>query len=117
MRRLIFSFLILLQPQVYAANCQTMREIYIENKTTKVWKTVICPGQKLPFHTHQYARVVIPEQDGILQVIYRSGKKEMLKLEKKTPIYLSKEQGKYSHQDLNIGKKPLEVTVIELRKG
>jgi len=100
-----------------ASKCETLREIYVENAQTKVWKTTICPHHKLPFHNHQYARIVIPEENGILQVIYRSGKKQILKLQKQTPIYLSAAEGKESHQDLNLGNKPVQVTVIELRKG
>lgn len=115
MLKLLGFFIIFFSQTVGAAGCETKREIYIENKLTKVWKTTICPKQKLPFHTHQFARVVIPEQNGLLRIIYRGGKKELLKLEKQTPVYLSVSQGRESHQDINIGNKPLQVTVIELR--
>jgi hypothetical protein len=117
MFRLIFLSFMGISQLAHAAACETTREVYIENATTKVWKTIICPNQKLPFHTHQYARIVIPATKGNLQVIYRSGKKDLIKLEKDTPLFLSAAQGKESHQDVNIGNKPIQVTVIELRKS
>lgn len=100
-----------------SATCETKREIYIENKSTKVWKTTICPHQTLPFHSHAFARVAIPESDGQLQVLYRSGKTEMLKLEKQVPLFLSVAQGRESHQEVNTGSQPIQITVIELRKS
>lgn len=99
----------------YAKSCETKRELFIENPATKVWKTTICPQQTLPFHTHEYSRVVIPEDSGTLKVIYASGRETVINLEKQMPIFLSKLQGKESHQDLNIGSNILHVTVIELK--
>jgi hypothetical protein len=116
MWKLSVLVLVLMSQQLFAVTCETKREIYIENATTRVWKTTICPNHRLPFHSHQFARVLIPEGDGFLKVIYRSGKKNVLKLEKQTPIFLSYAQGKESHQDVNIGKQPIKVTVIEFRK-
>ncbi|WP_131781463.1 hypothetical protein [Legionella gresilensis] len=112
---LIFT-LLLPSAFVSAANCETKREIFIENKATKVWKTIICPNQRLPFHTHEFARVVIPKDSGQMEVIYQTGKREVITFSKNKPVFLSVKQGKYPHQDVNIEKKPLEVTVIELRK-
>jgi len=96
--------------------CETKRKVFIDNQETKVWETVVCPNQRLPFHTHQHARVVIPNQTGTLKVIYRSGKETFIHLKKQTPILLSKSQGREAHQDVNIGKQPIHVTVIELKQ-
>lgn len=105
--------ILLLVGQVAHAVCETKREYYVENSVTRIWKTTICPKQKLPFHSHNVARVIIPEENGSLQVIYRSGKVETLKLEKNTPLFFSAAQGKEAHQDLNPGRKALTITVIE----
>lgn len=115
MRRLIAPLLILIAPAFAASTCETKREIYIDNSSTKVWKTTLCPQQKLPFHTHDFARVLIPNESGKLKVIYRSGKVQWVNLEAKKPIYLSSKQGIESHQDLNPGKQVLHLTVIELK--
>lgn len=117
MLRLLILLFIFTSNLLFAATCETKREIFIENSTTRVWKTTICPKHRLPFHSHQFARVIISDNDGALQVIYRSGKKEILKLEKETPLFLSVKQGREPHQDVNIGKKPLQLTLIEFRKG
>ncbi|RMX17943.1 hypothetical protein EAS68_09930 [Legionella jordanis] len=98
-----------------AKACETKRELFIENSAAKVWKTTICPQQILPFHTHEYARVVIPEESGVLKVVYASGKEHTFKLKQKTPIFLSQAQGKDSHQDINVGSNVLHVIVVELR--
>ena len=96
--------------------CETKRHVFLENAETKVWKTTICPQQKLPFHTHQFARVVIPEETGTLKVIYQSGEERLIHLKKQTPILLDKVQGISPHQDVNISKYPIHVTVVELKR-
>ena len=117
MTKLISLFLLIVSQFAFAASCETKRDIFIENDLTKVWKTTICPQEKLPFHSHQYARVVIPEENGSLKVIYQSGKETIIKFEKKTPIFLSEAEGLEMHQDVNTGEEALHVTVIELKKA
>lgn len=99
----------------FASPCETKRHVFIENDKTHVWKTTICPNHTLPYHTHNYPRVLIPAENGTLKVRYQSGKEEVIHLKKETPILLSKLQGKSPHQDINIGKRSIHVTVIELR--
>lgn len=113
----ISGFLLLLSFSVagFAATCETKREIFIDNELTKVWRTTICPNQELPFHNHKFPRVVIPEQSGTLKIIYQSGKEIFTHLKKDKPMLLSKSQGSELHKDVNIGKYPIRVTVIELK--
>ncbi len=99
-----------------AESCETKREVFIDNELTKVWRTTICPNQKLPFHKHQYPRVVIPEQNGTLKVIYQSGREVLVHLKKEKPLLASKSQGSELHQDVNIGKRVIRVMVIELKQ-
>lgn len=117
MLKFIYVCLLLTSQLTFAETCTTKREFFIENAATKVWKTTICPNQKLDFHVHQYAKVVIPEEDGRLKVIYKSGKEAIITLKKQIPIFLSLEQGLEPHQDENLGKDALHVTVIELKNG
>lgn len=107
--------ILLLSSTVFAGVCETKRQVFIDNAEAKVWKTTICPNQTLPYHKHEYARVVIPEEDGVLKVIYQSGKESTVYLKKQVPIFLDKSQGSRLHQDVNLGKQPVHVTVIELR--
>lgn len=111
-----FFYLLMLSSTAFSASCETKREVFIDNELTKVWKTTVCPNQRLPFHTHEHARVVIPQQSGTLKVIYKSGKQRFIHLKKQIPILLSKSQGHEPHQDVNIGKQEIQVTVIELKQ-
>lgn len=95
--------------------CETKRQVFIENSQTKVWRTTICPHQSVPYHTHQYARVVIPAENGTLKAVYKSGKIDFIHLKKDIPVLLDKAQGEALHKDINTGNKVLHVTVIELR--
>lgn len=106
---LVCSQLALAQP------CETKRELFIENTATKVWRSTICPQERLPFHTHDYARVILPEDSGNLKVTYASGREIIIHLEKQVPLFLSKAQGQESHQDLNTGETALHVIVVELK--
>ncbi|OJY21049.1 MAG: hypothetical protein BGO90_06435 [Legionella sp. 40-6] len=115
MLRFIAPLLVFVAPVFASGDCETKREIYIDNSSTKVWKTTLCPQQRLPFHTHDFARVLIPEEAGKLKVTYRSGKVRWVNLEAKKPIFLSKRQGAESHQDLNPGNQVLHLTLIELK--
>lgn len=107
-----FLFL-LITAAAFAAPCETRREMLLENGETKVWRSTICPNQRLPFHTHEHARVAIPAENGVLKVIYQSGKTEIIEFKKNQPVFLSKAQGKAPHQDVNTSKNRLHITVIE----
>lgn len=115
MTKQLLALLLLTSSVVHALPCETKRDIYIENPQTKVWISTICPNQRLAFHSHQNPRVVISAEDGVLLVHYKSGKQETLQLHKNQPMYLDKQQGLALHQDINMGKEPLHVTVIELK--
>jgi hypothetical protein len=108
-----------LQPTLCLAEdtCHTSRQQYFENTDAKVWSTTICPEQHLKFHTHLHARVLIPGSDGALKVLYKNKPSVFVHLKKGVPAYLDKEEGIYPHQDINVGIKPLSVTVIELKKS
>ena len=111
--------LILLPPQsVLAASlatCKTHRVVYYNNTNTKVWATTICPEQFLPYHTHQTARVLIPQQNGLLAVVYKSGGHKYIKLKKNVPLLLPRSEGIKPHRDINIGKQPINVIVVEIK--
>jgi hypothetical protein len=116
MRSILLCLLFLVAMPLSAQTCKTQREVFIENATTKVWKTTLCPHEKLPFHQHDYARVLIPEEDGQLKAIYKSGKEVTIDLHKKVPIFLDIAQGKELHQDENTKDIPLHMMLIEFRQ-
>jgi hypothetical protein len=96
-------------------SCKTERHIFIEREDVKVWKSTVCPNELLPFHTHDYPRIAIAEENGKLVVLYKDGEKTEIPLTQGVPVYLSKAQGSSPHQDLNPGEKPLHITVVELK--
>ncbi|KTD46640.1 hypothetical protein Lrub_1562 [Legionella rubrilucens] len=116
MKNLTCILLILGSAAAFAAPCDTKRDLLLDNSETKVWRSTLCPNQQLPYHTHEHARVAIPAENGMLKVIYQSGKTEVIQLRKNQPIFLDKAQGKEAHQDVNITQKILHITVIELSK-
>lgn len=99
-----------------AADCKTSRDSYFENEDAKAWLTTLCPQDILAYHSHQFPRVIIPQEDGRLQVVYQSGEKRVIDLKKSMPMFLDTAQGQALHQDINIGQSPLHILVIELRK-
>ncbi len=99
----------------YAVPCKTHRVNYYNTANAKVWSTTICPKQYLPYHTHQTARVVIPQENGELKVLYKSGEVQMVPLKKNTPVLLSRAEGIKLHRDINVGNAPLHVVVVELK--
>jgi len=117
MQKTLLTLLLLISPYGIAADCETHRQVFFENKDTKVWQSTICPHEKLAFHVHQFARILIPAESGQIKVVYESGEEKMITLVKNHPIYLDKAQGKDRHQDINPGNTPLHVTLIELRKN
>lgn len=95
--------------------CKTHRVVYHEDADTKIWATRICPKAFLPYHTHQTARVLIPQQNGSLKVAYQEGGEQMIHLKKNKPLFLSKLQGIKPHRDINVGKKAIDVIVVEIK--
>ncbi|PHM30237.1 hypothetical protein [Xenorhabdus innexi] len=100
-----------------ALACSVERVQHIENKDVKVWITQVCPKDELPYHSHQYPRIVISDKDGELDVIYKSGKKSIIVLKKNIPVYLDKKQGLELHKDVNSGTEPLNLIVVELQNA
>ena len=95
---------------------QTQRKAHFSNKHVKVWGTIIYPNeqQQLPMHHHQYDRVVVALNNGELKVVNNKKQSHLLKLKKGKSYFLPKDVKNETHVDINIGKKPLKVVVIEL---
>ena len=115
----IFILYIIIAPSVLFALpvCNTHRHLFFENKNAKVWKTIICPHKRLPFHTHKTARILISKESGKLEVLYKTGRKEIVNLVKDVPAYLPVSEGIKLHQDINMGSRSLHITVISLKNA
>jgi len=88
-----------------------------ENEDVAVWKTVVPPNTPLAMHTHQHPRVIVPLTGGTMKIAYEDGSSETHVFEVGKAYWLSSEEGKKRHADVNTSDKPVEVMVVELKKA
>jgi hypothetical protein len=94
----------------------TSRTPQFENDDVKVWKTVVMPNAPLTMHTHDHARVIVALSGGTMKIVSEDGSTEQHQWDTGKAYWLSAEEGKKRHADANVGNKPIEVMVIELKK-
>lgn len=115
----LFSALLLtpfrtLTPQQAA---QVQRIPQFENAEVSVWKTLVTPNAPLTMHTHQHPRIIVALTGGTMKIVTEAGATETHKWETGKAYWLSAEEGKTRHADLNVGEKPIEVMVVELKNA
>jgi len=93
----------------------TVRTPQFENESVRVWKTSIAPGQPLTLHRHENGRVIVALTDGTLKIVKESGESKTVTWEKGKAYWLSADPPGEKHGDLNEGKDPIEVMVVELK--
>lgn len=93
------------------------REEQFTNDELKVWKTTIMPGAPLALHRHEHGRALVALTDGDLQVTDKSGKVlDTYHLKAGKAMWLSKDPPGQMHADVNPGKTPIEVIVVQLQQ-
>jgi hypothetical protein len=95
----------------------TQRIPQFENADVAVWKSIVMPHAPLVMHTHQHPRVIIALAGGDMKIVTESGSSETQHWETGKAYWLSSEEGKTRHADVNDGSKPIEVMVVELKKA
>ena len=96
---------------------QSRREPQFENDQLRVWKSIVMPGQPLALHRHEHGRALVSLNGGELQVI--DGNKKVLdtyKLTAGNAIWLGADPPGQMHADVNPGKTPVEVIVVQLQQ-
>jgi hypothetical protein len=93
----------------------TRRIPQFENSDVNVWKSVVLPDAPLVMHTHEHPRVIIALQGGDMKIVTESGASEMHHWETGKAYWLSAEEGKTRHADVNGGRTPIEVMVVEVK--
>jgi hypothetical protein len=106
---------ICLTPLTSQQPAETQRTPQFENDDVKVWKTVVMPNAPLTMHTHDHARVVVALSGGTMKIVNEDGISETHQWDTGKAYWLSMEEGKKRHADANVGTKPVEVMVIELK--
>jgi len=96
---------------------QTGRIPQFENSDVSVWKTTILPNLPLTMHTHEHPRVIVALAGGDIKIVTESGSSEAQHWDTGKAYWLSADEGKKRHADVNTGHAPIEVMVVELKNA
>src|SRR5687767_1828281 len=92
------------------------REPQFENSEVQVWKSIISPGTPLGLHRHDHGRALISLNGGVLNVVDANGKVlDVYKLKAGKAMWLDADKPGTQHADVNPGKEPVEVIVVQLK--
>jgi hypothetical protein len=92
------------------------REPQFENSEVQVWKSIVMPNQPLSLHRHDHGRALISLNGGTLNVVDGSGKvMDVYKLQAGKAMWLDADKAGTQHADVNPGKTPVEVIVVQLK--
>jgi len=94
----------------------TQRYPQFENEDVKVWKSVVYPDAPLTMHRHDHPRVIIALKGGTMKIVEKSGGSEDHAWETGHAYWLPANPPDTQHADVNAGKDPIEVMVVELEK-
>jgi len=96
---------------------QTRREPQFENEHVRVWKSIVMPNQPLALHRHEHGRTIVALKGGTMDVVDGKGEtKTKMTWESGKAYWLGVDPAGEQHADLNRGKEPIEVIVVEMRK-
>jgi beta-alanine degradation protein BauB len=96
---------------------KTRREPQFENEHVRVWKSIIMPNQPLDLHRHDLGRTIVALKGGTLDVVDKDGKTiEQMTWESGKAYWLGADPPGRLHGDLNRGKEPIEVIVVQMVK-
>lgn len=92
----------------------TRREPQFKNGEVEVWKSIIMPNQPLALHRHDLGRTIVALKGGTLDVVDKDGKtmKQMV-WETGKAYWLDADPPGELHGDMNRGKEPIEVIVVQ----
>ena len=97
-------------------NGASRREPQFENSEVQVWKSIVMPNQPLALHRHDHGRALISLNGGTLNVVDGNGKvMDVYKLEAGKAMWLEADKAGTQHADVNPGKAPVEVIVVQLK--
>jgi len=92
------------------------REPQFENNEVQVWKSTVMPNQPLALHRHDHGRALISLNGGTLNVVDGAGKvMDVYKLQAGKAMWLDADKAGTQHADVNPGKTPVEVIVVQLK--
>ena len=93
----------------------TRREPQFENDQVRVWKSIILPNQPLALHRHDHGRTIVALKGGTLDVVDGNGRTlKQMTWESGRAYWLGADPPGELHGDLNRGREPIEVIVVQL---
>ena len=96
---------------------QSTRVPQFENEQLKAWKSIVVPNAPMALHRHDHGRALIALSDGVLDIVDQHGKTlNSYTLKRGTAMWLGVDPPGQMHADVNPGKKPLEVIVVQLQQ-
>lgn len=116
-RSSIAAAILLAGAGVVTSQQATRRIAQFENAEVNVWKSVVLPDAPLVMHTHEHPRVIIALAGGDMKIVTERGASETHHWETGKAYWLSTEEGKTRHADVNAGRTPIEVMVVELKNA
>ena len=121
-RRLTLVALVLLLAPVHPGsaitqrpNPVTRRTPQFENESVRVWRSSIAPHQPLTMHRHENGRVLVALTGGTVKIVKESGESRTVTWESGKAYWLPADPPDERHADLNEGREPIEVMVVELK--
>jgi len=94
----------------------TRRIPQLENEKVKVWKSIIAPDQPLSMHRHEAGRVIVALKGGTLKIVQATGESKDVQWETGKAYWLDADAPGTTHGDVNPGREPIEVIVVELKR-
>lgn len=94
----------------------TRREPQFENQHVRVWKSIIMPNQPLTMHRHEFGRTIVALKGGTLKIVEKSGATRTVTWDTGRAYWLDADPPGTEHGDVNEGKEPIEVMVVEMRR-
>ena len=99
---------------LHSQTATTQRYPQFENGQVKVWKSVVFPNTPLSMHRHEHPRVIIALKGGEMKIVESTGRSEEHPWETGHAYWLPTNPPNTQHADVNAGKEPIEVMVVEL---
>lgn len=100
----------------YASNLteKNSSRVILENDMVVVKEAIFQPSDKHPgMHTHRYAHVGVPLDDGRLAFNSPDGKTETMELKRGSAGF---REANVTHEGINLGDKPLRVIEVEIKQ-
>lgn len=95
----------------------TQRVEQFENADVHVWKATITPGAPLTMHRHDHPRVLVALDGGNVNIVQQNGGSELNTWETGKAYWLPASKPGTMHTDSVVGRKPIEVMVVELKNA